>query len=203
MKSAHPQPHLTRKRDAVLDAAQACFLELGYAVTSMDLVAERAHVSKATIYAHFAGKEDLFAAAIHRRCGEDLWAPESWPLEDDARTTLMATGARLLALMTSPETLAMYRVVVAEAVRQPDLARAFWEAGPGQGKARLSAVFEELARRGELALPDPWMAADQFAGMLRAEVFHRILLGLPSPNGRSPEATVAAAVEGILKIYGR
>ena len=197
-----PQLHHSPKRDAVLDAAQASFLDLGYAVTSMDLVAERAGVSKATIYAHFASKEDLFAAVIHRRCGGDWWAPDSWPLEDDARATLISTGARLLALMTSPETLAMYRVLVAEAVRHPDLARSFWETGPGRGKIRLIAIFEELARRGQLALRDPWMAADQFAGMLRAEVFHRILLGLPRPDGRTPEDTVAAAVDTILKTYG-
>ena len=88
------------------------------------------------------------------------------------------------------------------AKNQPDLARAFWEAGPGQGKARVSAVFEELARRGELIIPDPWAAADQFAGMLRAEIFHRTLLGLPNPEGRTAEATIAAAVETILKAYG-
>lgn len=202
MTTPPPRQHLSRKRNAVLDAAQASFLELGYALTRMDLVAERAGVSKATIYAHFDSKEDLFIAVIHRRCGDDLWSPDSWPLESDARATLMATGARLLALMTSPETLAMYRILVAEAVRHPDLARSFWEGGPGQGKARLIAILDELARRGQLVLPDPWIVADQFAGMLRAEVFHRLLLGLPSPKGRSPESTVAAAVDAILKTYG-
>jgi len=191
------------KRDAVLDAAQACFLELGYAATSMDQVAARAGVSKATIYAHFDGKDALFAAVIHRRCGGDLWAAEAWPIESGARATLTAGATRLMELMMLPDTLAMYRVVVAEAVRHPDLANAFWEAGPGQGKARLSALFEALTARGELAVPDPWVAADQFGGMLRAEVFHRALLGLPAPEGRRPEDTIAAAVDVILRAYGR
>ena len=203
MEMPRHQPRPSPKRDAVLDAAQACFLELGFAATSMDLVAAGAGVSKATIYAHFVGKEDLFSAVIHRRCGGDLWAAEAWPLEGGARVTLTAAATRLMELMTAPDTLAMYRVVIAEAARQPDLARAFWEAGPGQGKARLSAVFEELSRRGDLDTPDPWAAADQFAGMLRAEIFHRTLLGLPSPEGRSAEATIAAAVETILRAYGR
>ena len=202
METSRCQVRCSPKRDAVLDAAQACFLDLGFAATSMDLVAQRAGVSKATIYAHFVGKEDLFAAVIHRRCGGDLWAAESWPLEGDARAVLTLVATQLMALMTAPDTLGMYRVVIAEAVRHPDLARAFWEAGPGQGKARLCAVFEELSRRGELTVADCWAAADQFAGMLRAEIFHRTLLGLPSPAGRGPEATIAATVEIILKAYG-
>jgi len=202
MNIVRHQPRPSAKRESVLDAAQACFLELGYAATSMDLVAARAGVSKATIYAHFASKEDLFAAVIHRRCG-GLWAAECWPLECGARATLIAAGTRMVDLMTAPDTLAMYRVVVAEAARQPDLARVFWEAGPGQGKARLTAVFEELVQRGELIAPDPWAAADQFAGMLRAEIFHRTLLGLPNPEGRSAESTIVAAVETMLKAYGR
>lgn len=96
----------------------------------------------------------------------------------------------------------MYRILVAESVRHPDLARSFWEAGPGQGKVRLMTILDELARRGQLVLPDPWIVADQFAGMLRAEVFHRLLLGLPGPNGRSPDSTVMAAVDTILRTYG-
>jgi TetR/AcrR family transcriptional repressor of mexJK operon len=191
----------SRKREAVLDAAQDCFLELGYAATSMDLVASRAGVSKATIYAHFAGKDDLFGAVINRRCDRDPIFPDGLPEEGDARAILTAVATRLMALLISPETQATYRVVVAEAARHPDLATAFWEVGPGQGKARLTAMFEELTRRGALDVPDPWAAADQFAAMMRGEIFNRLLLGLPLPDGRDAAGTVAAAVDTIMRAY--
>ena len=45
----------------ILDAARRLFLEHGYAVTSMDVVAQLAGVSKATVYARFESKEQLFA----------------------------------------------------------------------------------------------------------------------------------------------
>jgi hypothetical protein len=35
---------------------------------SMDAIAREAGVSKATVYAHFAGKEELFGAVIGREC---------------------------------------------------------------------------------------------------------------------------------------
>ncbi len=195
------RPKPSRKRDAILEAARACFLDLGYAAASMDMVAARAGVSKATIYAHFSGKDDLFAEVIHSRCEREFFGPDSLPDSGDARTVLTAAALSVMRLLLATESLAIYRVVVAEAARQPDLARAFWEAGPARGKVRLSALFESLNRRGELDVPDCWVAADQFAAMLRAEVFHRNLLGLPLPEGRDADSTVAAAVETMLRAY--
>jgi TetR/AcrR family transcriptional repressor of mexJK operon len=197
-----PPPKPSRKREAILDAARSCFLEQGYAAASMDMVAARAAVSKATIYAHFAGKDDLFAAVIHRRCERELYSPEAWPDSGDARAVLGGIGLAIMNLLLSPDALGLYRVVAAEAARQPDLARAFWEAGPGRRKSRLSAVFEELTRRGEMNVPDCWAAADQFVGMLRSEMFQRALFGLPLPEGRGGDSTVAAAVETMLRAYG-
>ncbi|MBI5164651.1 MAG: TetR/AcrR family transcriptional regulator [Magnetospirillum sp.] len=201
VKNERTAPRPSAKREAILDAAQACFLEQGYAATSMDAVASGATVSKATIYAHFASKDALFAAVICRRCDNSSYTT-GWPDgSGEAREALLAAGTVLMTLLLAPETMAMYRVVVAEAVRQPDLARAFWEEGPGRGKERLTALFAGLAERGVLRVADPWVAADQFAGMLRAEVFHRLLLGLPLPDGRTIETTVAAAVETLLRAY--
>jgi TetR/AcrR family transcriptional repressor of mexJK operon len=202
MQQIAPIQRRAPKRDAILDAAQSTFLELGYAAASMDLVAARAGVSKATIYAHFAGKGALFAAIVQRRCEREFLNADAWPAGADARTTLHAVGAHLLELLMSPETVALYRVVVSEAARQPDLAAAFWDSGPSRGRARMIELFADLAARGQLAVPDPWVAADQFVGMLRSEVFFRALLGLPPTEGRDAAATVAAAVETMLKAYG-
>jgi hypothetical protein len=57
-----------RKRDAVLDAAMALFIEQGFGATSIDSVAARARVSKATVYAHFENKDALFAAVMKLAC---------------------------------------------------------------------------------------------------------------------------------------
>jgi TetR/AcrR family transcriptional repressor of mexJK operon len=52
------------KRGAILAAARALFQQLGFDRTSMDTIAERAMVSKATVYAHFASKEVLFRTTL-------------------------------------------------------------------------------------------------------------------------------------------
>lgn len=188
------------KRDAILDAACALFLEQGYAAASMDAVAARAGVSKATIYAHFTDKDDLFGAVIRMRCERNrTFAPVGPAL--DARATLTMIGRRLLDLLLQPDTLAMYRLVTAEAPRQPELARAFYESGPATGKAEIARMLTELGHRGLLAVEDPWRMADLFTGMLRADLFMRTLLGLPQPESSSIEQTVAAAVETMLRAF--
>lgn len=189
------------KREAILDAAQRLFLDEGYAATSMDAVAAKAGVSKATIYAHFEGKDQLFAAIMHRRCEASfVFAP---PDESFDAARILATYAeRLLTLLMTPDALALYRVVVAESARTPELAQAFYDTGPTRGKTTIAASVARLQARGELVDDmDPAVIADQFVGMLRAETYHRALLGLPS--GRPLADTVAAAVQTLLRAYGK
>src|SRR5438270_14067786 len=52
------------RRDAILDAALACFNERGVSGTTTDDVRQRAGASVGSIYHHFGSKEQL-AAALH------------------------------------------------------------------------------------------------------------------------------------------
>jgi AcrR family transcriptional regulator len=54
-------------RERLLDAAGELFYERGIAATGVDAVLRRAQVAPATLYAHFAGKDHLVAAYLHRR----------------------------------------------------------------------------------------------------------------------------------------
>jgi TetR/AcrR family transcriptional regulator, transcriptional repressor of aconitase len=54
--------HDATRRRVLLDAARACFLQFGYAKTSLDDIAKRANISRPLIYRKFKNKEALFAA---------------------------------------------------------------------------------------------------------------------------------------------
>lgn len=56
----------------ILEAAREAFADGGYHRTSLDAVAERAGVSKALIYEHFASKRDLHAAMLEAHVTELL-----------------------------------------------------------------------------------------------------------------------------------
>src|ERR1041384_4556299 len=52
------------KAGAILAAAERAFLAAGFGAVTMDAIVRQAGVSKATVYAHFHGKEELFGAVI-------------------------------------------------------------------------------------------------------------------------------------------
>jgi len=59
-----------RTRELILDAAIACFEELGIRQCNMVDIAERAGIGRSTLYRHFPKLEDVIAQAIIRDIGE-------------------------------------------------------------------------------------------------------------------------------------
>lgn len=196
-------PRSSAKRQAILDAAQSCFLELGYANASMDGVAARAGVSKATIYAHFDSKSDLFRAIICRHRDTRISEAQLDALEgNDIRAILTQLGHFLITLFLSPDIMGIYRMVVSEADRHPDLAAIYYETGPINGKRCITEILARLDQRGLLRLDSPQRATDQFVSLLRGETFNRVLLGLPPHESWTAEDTVQEAVETMLLAWG-
>ena len=82
------RPRSTRAHDKVIQAALSLFAERGLDATSMDAIAERSGVSKATIYKHWTDKESLALEAmahLHVPEGESLAARSG-----DVRADLIA-----------------------------------------------------------------------------------------------------------------
>src|SRR3712207_5867039 len=106
------------KPRAILDAAAELFLAHGFAAVSMDAVARQAGVSKATLYAHFPGKDALFAAMVAERC--DRMAAEVSALAEHGGGTeaaLRRLCRTVLGFLVAPSTIAIHRIVQAEATR--------------------------------------------------------------------------------------
>ncbi len=68
-------PRAAARRQAILDAALALLMEVGYDRLSMDALAERAHAGKATIYRHWSGKAEVVVEAVRCRKCDDFLAP--------------------------------------------------------------------------------------------------------------------------------
>ena len=197
--SAAPSP----KAEQVLLAASRVFREQGYGSASMDAIARAAGVSKATLYAHFAGKDQLFAAIVGAECrshSQTRTAPDIDRLE--VQDALRAIGCNFLELVLSAKARAIYRIVMAEAERFPELGRAFYASGPAVVLARLADYLGAADARGALRIEDPKLAAEQFIAMLLGPLHMRHLLGLTAEFGdRDPEQVVAAAVATFLATY--
>ena len=152
-----------RKRQAALHRARQLFLETGYAGTSMDEVAALAEVSKVTIYRHFSDKHSLFVAVVTEAIDDAKAGSQT--LVDQLGTSTDVEGdlryfaRRHVALVTQPHLIQMRRMIIAEAHRFPDLARAWHRTGPERGHAALASQIDRLVERGLLDAPDPLLAA--------------------------------------------
>src|SRR5262249_30411302 len=93
--------------------------------------------------------------------------------------------------------LALYRTIVAEGVRFPELSQAFFESGPGRAAARLATVLEEFRERGEIDIKDTTRAAEHFIGMLRDDLHLKGMLGLRPPPGPAEIETLAQQATAI------
>jgi TetR/AcrR family transcriptional regulator, mexJK operon transcriptional repressor len=191
------------KAGTILAAAKRAFLAAGFGAVSMDAIAREAGVSKATVYAHFSGKEELFGAVIGGECERHFAGFSAGELDPgDVRASLTVLGRRFLDLILSPDAIALHRIILGEVVRFPVLGEVFWHAGPERNLGQIAAFMTSAEVAGRLAVPDPRQAAEQFVGLVRGEVQLRRLLGLePAASERAIGAAVDAAVATFLRAF--
>lgn len=187
----------------ILEAAAKLFLQHGFGAVSMDAIAKEAGVSKATLYAHFAGKEALFATLVKMECAQLTTAVSQEELERlSAADALTTIAQRFLTMLMSPRAVGGYRIVMAESVRFPDLAGNFYQAGPAVAIGMVSRYLAGATRAGLLAVPDPDIAAEQFLGMLKSHLHLRLLLGMQqTPGPEELDTLIAAAVRLFVRGY--
>ena len=184
-----------RKRRAVVDAATRMFLHHGYAGASMDAIAREAGVCKQTIYNHYASKEALFGAIVLERSERLLSSLKiDTARSPDVETVLSSFARRYLELMLDPSSLALYRLLMAEVGRLPELGEATYRLGPETAETALTRYLEEQCRLGILSIDQPRLAAGQFFGMLKGNLQIRALLdtGLSVSKARREEIATGA-----------
>jgi TetR/AcrR family transcriptional regulator, mexJK operon transcriptional repressor len=192
------------KTEAILEAAGQLFREHGYGAVSMDQIAREAGVSKATVYAHFESKDRLFAAMVHSACR--VYAEGLMPAVtemEDVREALTQICREIERFLLAPKTLGIYRVIIAEGPRFPELVKAFVESGPLPFRKMLAEFFEANNRRGTLKVPNPRLAAHQLIWLVRGPLYlQRVLdLGALVKNEPQPDEVIAGAVDMIMKGY--
>ena len=160
-----PRPDVAARREAILDAALACFSRYGLRRTAMEDIAREAGVSRAAVYHHFGGKDALFVGlveALHEAslAEAEAAAAASAPLEERVRGVLEAKVVRFATLLAGSE----HGEELLDGNHRlcGDVA-----AAAGVRHARiLAGVLEEAARAGELDLAGAGLAPEGAAALL-------------------------------------
>lgn len=192
------------KRHQILTGARSAFTELGFERATVDDIAARAGVSKATVYNHFHDKRALFIAtfdAAAEGMRAELQAVLAEPSSDLERT-LLRVGERIISIFVSPAALALQRNISAELARFPELGPALYERGPRLTFGLLAQFLAGWAARGKLRLDDPRTAAVHLVMLCESDLVTRVRLGVTRPTPQLICASVRQGVETFLRAYG-
>lgn len=140
------------KREQILAGARRVFLEHGFEGTSTDAVAAAAGVSKQTLYRYFQSKEALLTGVIEAITVQRLFPSavrgKRIANHDDLVRALRAFGREALTQLMNAEYIALFRLVVGESGRRPELADRFRQAIPEAAERALSGLLKEAERAG-------------------------------------------------------
>jgi AcrR family transcriptional regulator len=162
------RPRSAEADEAILGAALELFAELGYEGLSVEAVAARAGVSKATIYRRYPSKSDLVMSSC---------AAVSEPVREPADTGTLRGDLEVIVgnicrMLTTTVNGRMLPQMVAEAARNPEL-KAAKRTFVAQRRQLCLEVLERAAARGEIARELDGAAV---ADLLVAPLFYRHLV---------------------------
>jgi AcrR family transcriptional regulator len=192
-----------KKAEQILGGARAAFLELGYGSASVDVISKRAGVSKATLYAYFKDKEALFSAVVGleiRTQSERL--TEVVASGEDPEMDLFRLVRRFLEYLVSPVPRELFRIVIAESARFPELGRAFYASGPQIGVDLLIDTLSRSSLSAGRDIDDPARAARVLVDLCKGDFFQRVLLHVePEPSSEALDAAAREVCEVFSTMY--
>ena len=192
------------KRQQIIEAASEAFGLAGFEGASMADICSRAGCSRATLYNYFASKEELIMEVMLAGSQASIGAISAAlnPTAQNTEEALTIFGERLLALIYSPEFLALRRLAIAEATRS-EFGQVFYSRGRKQGDVMISAFLKQAMDAGRLPQGDPVLQAAHLIGLLESELSEWLYRpDLAPPKAPRIKRIVADAIRVFMAAYG-
>ncbi len=165
------------RRQQILDAALRVFARNGFHKATIKAIAREAQLkSPALIYWYFESKADLFREVLRSRAPLLIQLTQSDALLDAPPEEGLARFARrYLATFAEPEMLRLYRLIVADTLRQPEENTALLDSGLMDIILFLIRYFRRQIELGRLRPHDPQVSGRAFYGAINAYVMAHAL----------------------------
>ncbi|MCC2957163.1 TetR/AcrR family transcriptional regulator [Massilia sp. IC2-477] len=134
----------------LIDVAGCLFLKHGYTGVSLDTIAREARVAVRTIYVKFGGKAGLLKAVLAARRARFFPVGKMDADQRPLREVIGEFAGHFYDMLCEPDAMALQRVVIAEAGSNPELADAFYDAGPRATREMLERYFARPDVRAQL-----------------------------------------------------
>jgi AcrR family transcriptional regulator len=178
------------RRRVIVEAAVALFSQKGFRGTTTKEIAEAAGCSEATIFKHFATKNELYSAILETKSRIDetvAKAAQAAARKDDAGV-FRAVG--LESLTRTEQDPSLLRLLLFSALEGHDLSHLFFESKVRGLHEFLSGYIKERIADGAFQPVDPLLAARGFVGMVAHYLLIHEIFGVKRPAGLLPEHVI-------------
>lgn len=196
------RPKDLEKRKRILEAAKCLFLACGYHGCSMNRIAQKADVSKLTVYNHFQDKETLFTSAIAETCDQLLQArPMHLSAGSDFRQALQQACELSLHIVNLPEALKVEYLLLELASQRNPLAQQFYNASHEKLSALWESFFAQAAALRFIRADAPHRQTLLIFSLLGLR-HHEVLMGIrPAPDQAERAGIIQDSIELFLLRY--
>lgn len=192
-----------QKKADIIAAAIEEFRTTGFAGARINRIAERAGVSKRTLYKHYDSKESLFQAIIDQVIAEHATITEiaycnDRPISDQLYNCM----DQYFEVIGQDNYMTLSRIVVSEFLRDQEMSRGMMEKSKIHNQ-NMVALIEAAINDAQLRKADPEKAATQLISLGKAFLFWpKFLTGETLPDAEAREAILKDAVAMFLNHYG-
>lgn len=193
-----------KKKQQIILAAVAEFRDKGFAGTSMDNVAQRAEVSKRTVYNHFASKDELYIGIVKHMFGLVAeTAPQPYQNGEPIKAQLQHVAKLKVDLFASEEFIGFSRVVMPEALHNPER---MWQAMSQMSsiESDMNNWFNAAIADGQLSCQSGEDACAKFMGLIKMEAYWpQLIKGKAAPTEDEKKQMIEDAIGMFLGYYGK
>ena len=156
------------RHEELLDAALEEFLEHGFELTTIEMIAARINMTKRTVYARYTDKASLFRGAVQRAIERQIVPQhvlEDFDQGDLAATLELVARLRIGQVMT-PNGLRLQRIINTESYRFPGIFTDNFEQSAKPVLDFVAGVLDRAIAAGQIAPTDAGFAASAFMSMV-------------------------------------
>lgn len=180
------EPPASRREDrrlAIIDAAEALFLEQGFERTSLAAIIKKSGGSLATVYDLFGNKQGLLRAVAQNRRDSAMKDIGGIVCEMDSCAEMLKLFAhRLYNHMTAPRSIALIRMVITESLRDPEFGRDFHREVHMGLVHKLAEAFAAWVREGRAEIDRPEAAAELFLAIVISDAQLRAMAAVETAS---------------------
>lgn len=195
-------PEKSTKKDDILCAAMQTFAECGFEPTTMENIANRACVSKRTLYKYFPNKDELFDAIVEVLIAQAEQAGAlHYASNVDIETQLRGFCAAKLNSLCSPCYIKLARIVLSQCISSKEKAdRLIHKLENSEDD--LARWIDAAVQDKKLHVDDPQLAADHFVGALKSNVlWPQLFMWQEAPSAQDCANNIDTCVGNFLKAY--